>query len=292
MIGIFGSGQVAQHIAEYLDLLGIKYQIVGRGAKETVPVHRKVDIKFPVDTAKPQELKVIAKQFEVVIYTSAYRDLLACEASYAVADRINHLIPRVLSTHVPMLYISTDYVFGKLNPEWPRPIAGKIGEGEDPESRYFSSGSKSVYGKTKRSGELGVLAHDGWVARIASPFGKWRSPLRESFVDIMGSKGGDVILPSQQIITPTYLPESVRLMVGLFVDRKDSGIYHAVNEGSVSYADLVRQIRRERGIAGKVTNREDNRDDELRPNYSALQNNKLDKLSHWAEAVRTHFEGY
>mgnify|MGYP006287708299 CR=1 FL=1 len=294
MIGVFGSGQVAQHISEYLDQINVKHQIVGRPGKliNPVPVHREKDVSFAVDLASPTELKDIAGKFEVAIYTSAYRDLLACEASYALADRINHLVPRVLSRYVPTLYISTDYVFGKLNADWQRPIPGKIGEGEDPESEYFSGGPKSVYGKTKRSGELGVLAHDGWVARIASPFGKWRSPLRESFVDIMGSKSGEVILPDKQIISPTYLPEAVRLMVGLLLDRKDPGVYHTVNEGSVSYADLVRQIRRERGISGKVIGREDNKDDALRPDYSALQNNKLDKLSHWAEAIHTHFKGY
>lgn len=292
MIGVFGSGQVAQHIAEHLDERKVKYEVVGRGTKPSVPVHRQVDVKFPVDTARPQELKDIAKRYDLVVYTSAYRDVLACEHSPVVADRINHLVPRVLSTYVPMLYISTDYVFGKLNPDWQRPIPGRIGEGEDPESEYFSKGSASVYGKTKRSGELGVLAHDGWVVRIASPFGKWRSPLRESFVDILASKSGDVELPYQQIITPTYLPEAVRSMVGLFIDRKDPGIYHAVNEGAVSYADLVRQIRRERKISGKVIDRADNETDKLRPNYSALQNNKMEKLTHWADALHTHLRGY
>jgi len=291
MIGIIGGGQVGQHLAEAASAMGIKYELVGRQTKHDLARFQDENVLFDVSSCRASDVKQLAQRYEAIIYTSALRDVAQCEKDYATADKINHLVPRILSQERPVVYISTDYVFGKLSHENPRPITGKIGEGEEPESEYFSRGPASVYGKTKRSGEVAVLSNYGFVVRIASPFGNWGSALRRSFVDNMRFLEGELTIPKDQIISPTYLPEVSPVIVGLAASSTGSGnVYHAVSEGEVSYAELARQVRRELGIQGKIVGRQSNESDSLRPTYSALQNNRLQKFSHWAVALNRHFE--
>lgn len=295
MIGIIGGGQVGQHLAQAADVQGLEYDLIGRQSEHKVKRFRKENVHFDVSAANASELKEFAKRYDTLIYTSSLRDVAVCEREMALADRLNHLVPRILSGVRPLVYISTDYVFGKLNHEHPRPISGKIGEGENPDSVYFSKGARSVYGKTKRWGELAVLDNGGAVVRISSPFGLWPSDLRPSFVDSMRFKEGTLNLPDDQIISPTYLPEVAPVIVGLSRFLKSDevrGVYHAVAEGQVSYAEFARQIRRESGMFGKVVGRTSDNSDALRPTFSALENNRLQKFSHWAEALHKYMRGY
>ena len=292
MYGIVGNGQVGQHIAEAFDRHGIKNHLIGRDVDGDMAKYRKTDVIFDVSKAKPDDLMELSSKYTRIIYTSSFRDVNQCEENPAMADRLNFLVPTVLSNHKPIVYISTDYVFGKLSTDAPRPISGKIGEGENPDSEFFSGGAPSVYGKSKRRGELGVLNRDGIVVRIASPFGKWKSPLRQSFVDMVVSSFKTLELPVDQIISPTYLPEAAETLMGIAVDMQASGMYHLVNEGSASYRDLGAWVRNAARNKHKINVRySDPKTDRLRPNYSALQNNKLPKLSHWAEAVEKYIRG-
>ena len=293
MIGIIGGGQVGQHLAQAAAKSGIKFDLIGRQSKSDVARFMDENVKFDISTARAADVKELAQKYECLIYTSAFRDVAACEKDWALADKLNHLVPRIMSQVRPVVYISTDYVFGKLSQDHPRPIVGKIGEGENPDSEYFSNGAPSVYGKTKRSGEIAVLSNYGFVVRIASPFGRWASPLRTSFVDNMRFQEGNLTIPKDQIISPTYLPEVAPAIVGLALSSAGSGnVYHAVSEGQVSYADLARQVRRELGTTGKIEGRLSNQSDSLRPTFSALQNNRLQKFSHWAESLSKHLKGY
>jgi len=292
MYGIVGNGQVGQHIAEAFDRHGIKNHLIGRDVDGDMAKYRKTDVIFDVSKAKPDDLLELSNKYTRIIYTSSFRDVNQCEENPAMADRLNFLVPTVLSNYNPIVYISTDYVFGKLSTDAPRPISGKIGEGENPDSEFFSGGAPSVYGKSKRRGELGVLNRDGIVVRIASPFGKWKSPLRQSFVDMVASSFKTLELPVDQIISPTYLPEAAETLMGIAVDMQAGGMYHLVNEGSASYRDLGAWVRSAARNKHKINVRySDPKTDRLRPNYSALQNNKLPKLSHWAEAVEKYVRG-
>jgi dTDP-4-dehydrorhamnose reductase len=285
MFGILGNGQVGQHLAEAFDYMNLPNHLIGRKVDEKIEKYRETDVVFDVSSALPEDLYQLSDNYNVLIYTSAYRDVAKCEDDPALADRINWLVPATLSNHKPIVYISTDYVFGKLNTDYPRPITGKIGEGEDPDSKYFSGGAPSVYGQSKRRGEQAVIGSGSAVVRIGSPFGKWKSPLRHSFVDMVQSNFSTMTLPRDQIVSPTYLPQAAERIAMLATDMQP-GVYHAVCEGSASFMDIATWVRSviksKHKVLGKYS---DPVEDRLRPNYSALQNNKLPKLWHWAEAV-------
>jgi dTDP-4-dehydrorhamnose reductase len=294
MIGVFGNGQVGQHIAEALDLAGVENKIIGREKSDDLPRYRTTDVVFNAETANAGDVRRAIAPFSSIIYTSAYRDVALCESNPRMADRVNHLIPAVIASAKPIVYISTDYVFGKMNERYPRPITGKIGEGEDPESQYFSFGAPSIYGQTKRSGEISVLGKDGIVVRISSPFGKWKSPLRHSFVDnLTWQYGKKLNMPDAQIVSPTYLPAAATTIVNLAATKDaDPGVYHAVCEGSASFYVIAKFVNDELGLNQRILPRVDNETDNLRPSYSALQNNKLPQLPFWADALRQHLRGY
>lgn len=293
MIGIFGSGQLAQHIAAEFDQRQITNKIIGRGETNDTVRYRPTDIIFDTDTATAQDIRRLVSDYSIIIYTSALRDVDACEKNRRLADRVNHLIPAVISSAAPTIYISTDYVFGKMSEKYIRPIVGKIGEGENPESEYFSFGAPSIYGQTKRAGEVSVLDRGGKVVRISSPFGKWKSPLRNSFVDnLTWQVGKELTMPIDQVVSPTYLPSAAKEMVGLLSTEKKSGVYHLVCEGSVSFHDLAVFVNKELRLGQKISKRMSNESDKLRPTYSALQNNKLEKQPHWTEALHEHLRGY
>ena len=291
MFGIIGNGQVGQHLAAAFDDMGADNHLIGRKVDEKIEKYRETDVVFDVSLAKPDDLYQLSDKYEVLIYTSAYRDVNQCEKDPALADRLNWLVPATLAAHKPIIYISTDYVFGKLDQDYPRPVQGKIGEGEDPDSKYFSGGAPSFYGQSKRRGELGALKNDSLVVRIGSPFGPYKSPMRNSFIDMVASNFDTMTLPRDQIVSPTYLPQAAERIAQL-ATTMNPGVYHAVCEGSGSFMDIAMWVRRALRSKAKVLGKfSDPVQDKLRPNYSALQNNKLPKLWHWAEAVDKYIRG-
>ena len=291
MFGIIGNGQVGQHLAAAFDDMGVDNHLIGRKVDEKIEKYRETDVVFDSSLAKPDDLYKLSDQYEVLIYTSAYRDVSQCEKDPALADRLNWLVPTTLAAHKPIIYISTDYVFGRLNSDCPRPVQGKIGEGEDPDSEYFSGGAPSFYGQSKRRGELGALKNGSPVVRIGSPFGPYKSPMRQSFIYLVASNFDTMTLPRDQIVSPTYLPQAAERIAHL-ATTMDPGMYHAVCEGSASFMDIAMWVRRAQRSKHKVLGKYfDPVQDKLRPNYPALQNNKLPKLWHWAEAVDRYIRG-
>jgi dTDP-4-dehydrorhamnose reductase len=291
-IALFGSGQVAQHIAAELTEREIDFDIVGRADAPTVEQFRPTDVKIPVDAMKVHDIVSTLEPYEKIIYTSAYRDIKACEADFPLALHINSTIPNALSLHKPLMYISTDYVFGQLDEKHEREVKGKISEDEIPTSLAFSGGPKSAYGKSKLNGEVMTLRNNGIVVRIASPFGKWKSPLRHSFVDMISGAQNALNLPEDQIITPTYLPEGAKRIVDVAENLGGSawGTYHVVSHGEVSYYELGRHIRRIIKSRAKTLPRKSTEEgDELRPTYSALANNRVEQMPFWADSVAKHY---
>ncbi len=135
------------------------------------------------------------------------------------------------------------------------------------------------------------MKNDSLVVRIGSPFGPYKSPMRNSFIDTVASNFDTMTLPRDQIVSPTYLPQAAERIAQL-ATTMNPGVYHAVCEGSGSFMDIAMWVRRALRSKAKVLGKfSDPVQDRLRPNYSALQNNKLPKLWHWAEAVDKYIRG-
>lgn len=139
---------------------------------------------------------------------------------------------------IPLLYLSTDYVFdGRGDAPW-RPD----------ETSYAPL---NVYGESKLAGERAVteLLSRYFIVRIAWVFGVNGN----NFIKTMLRVGADhdtVTVVNDQIGTPTYTYDLARFLADL-IESDQYGIYHATNEGGyISWYDFACEIFRQAADMG------------------------------------------
>lgn len=100
----------------------------------------------------------------IVVNAAAYTSVDAAESDVDGATAVNSLAPALLAQEcarhdVPLLHVSTDYVFP--------------GDGTTPYEPDAPTGPRSVYGRTKLAGEQAVLASgaDAWIVRTSWVYG-------------------------------------------------------------------------------------------------------------------------
>jgi dTDP-4-dehydrorhamnose reductase len=168
------------------------------------------------------------------------------EAAYAVnADGAGNLARAAAQIGVPLLHISTDYVFDGIAPldadGRPRPYRES-----DP------TGPRSVYGETKLAGELQVLdaspshtiVRTAWLYGLDGP----------NFVDTMlrlASEREAVQVVDDQIGSPTWSGHLAPAAVGL-LERGVSGLVHLTGAGSVSWNGFAKEIFRQAEVDCRV----------------------------------------
>lgn len=256
MIVVLGSGQASQHVQDELNARDEKFVVLGRSHYGSV-----------------EELLELIKDAEPVsvINCAAQRDIVLCDKDPHAAAESNVLLPEAVSNAgFHQIYLSTDYVYD-LNSE------NRLLHEDEP-----TKGALSVYGDSKWQGERKVLGLGGGVARISSPFGPRKSPLKASFVDFVSGSMNNLELPCDQHFKPTYMPDAAKVIVDLALE-KATGVYHVTNEGTTDWALLAKFVREQIGNKAKVV--AVRRKDQTRPEWGNLVNTKTPKLRHWAEAV-------
>jgi dTDP-4-dehydrorhamnose reductase len=168
-----------------------------------------------------------------VLNCAAQTDVDAADRDARLADELNGLAPgrlarRCARAGVPLLHISTDYVFsgcddGLLDED--RPL--------DPINRY---------GQSKARGEGLVLdsGTEALVARVQWLFGGGSGDFVR-FVRGRGRAGQTVPVVTGQVGTPSYTPDLAAWMVAL--ERAGArGVVHVANAGEVSRWDQAGAI--------------------------------------------------
>lgn len=270
MIGVVGTGQVAQHVIAELKAREIPHVIYTRSS----PMWDSGVFSYTTENIVEQIQK---HRVTRIINCAALRDIAVCEKNPHDAWLANVDLPKIIGEVAKQIYISTDYVFD-LN-EDARTLH------EDAESR----GALSIYGQTKLEGERVVLMQGGAVVRISSPFGVYPSPMKPHFVDFVSRKYGEIDLPTDQFFRVSYLPDVAKVLVDLALDEATTGVYHAVNEGTATWVEIARHARKLNRNNGKITG--SMRWDKTRPMYGALKNTRLPRFRHWTEAMDEYFRG-
>ena len=139
---------------------------------------------------------------------------------------------------VPMVYISTDYVFdGQGETPW------------DPDCKEYAP--LNVYGASKLAGEQAVsrILEKYYIVRIAWVFGKSGKNFIRTMLQI--GKTHDLLsVVNDQIGTPTYTLDLSRLLVSM-IESDRYGYYHATNEGGyISWYDFAVEIFRQAAAMG------------------------------------------
>lgn len=244
------------------------------------------------DLADPQSLasSLDSLECDVFVNPAGLTSLEACEDDPTLAMRINAEAPAEIAKwaatrSVPVFHFSTDYVFGGKN-------AGLRGEA-DPAVPV------NVYGRSKRAGELAILANPcNTVIRVSWVFG----PEKASFIDQVfdhALAGHPLAAVADKFSLPTYTTDLSR-WVECLIEQKATGIFHACNSGDpVSWHDLATAVIEEMIVGGviskllpiqKQTLREMTSFRAERPRFTAMSTHRLTNIlgnspRPWQEAL-------
>jgi dTDP-4-dehydrorhamnose reductase len=106
-----------------------------------------------------------------------------------------------------------------------------------------------VYGRSKADAERRVLDSDpqALVIRTSAFFGPWDE--HNVVTQALGAldAGRPFAAASDQIVSPTYVPDLVKACLDLLIDR-ECGIWHLTNGAAMSWVDLVRRACAAAGV--------------------------------------------
>ncbi|MFN3557907.1 MAG: dTDP-4-dehydrorhamnose reductase [Brevundimonas sp.] len=185
--------------------------------------------------------------FAAVINAAAYTAVDRAEAEVAKAFSANAQGPALLADAtrdrgIPLLHVSTDYVFDGL--------------ADRPYTEDDAVQPINVYGASKLAGELAVLKGNPRSAVVRTA---WvLSSHRQNFLRTMlrlATTRPELGVVDDQRGCPTSaadLAEALRTVALRMIDDRDAptGLYHFVNGGETSWAGLARHIFAESGRAG------------------------------------------
>ncbi len=233
---------------------------------------------------------------DVIINSAAYNAVDKCEESieeFKLAKKINSDAPTNLAKislklNILLVHYSSDYVFdgtnqnGYTEPDNPNPV--------------------SNYGKTKMLGEQGIInfASKGlkfYIIRTSKLFGPKGESIvaKPSFFDIMlelSQNKSEINVIDEEKSCFTYTPDLAKATKELIDNKKNSGIYHIVNEGECTWFEAVQELFKIKNIKTKINPVPSSAFPRpaKRPKFSVLKNTKLHKLRNYREALKEYLD--
>jgi dTDP-4-dehydrorhamnose reductase len=251
-----------------------------RGGHELVPVDLpELDITdVSAVSALVARLQDESGSLDGIVNCAAWTDVDGAESKREQAHAVNAEGAGVLAgvAHqggVPLLHISTDYVFDGVAPldaeGRPRPYIES-----DP------TGPRSVYGQTKLDGERRVLAAspNHTVVRTAWLYGVDGPNFVATMLRLAGERDA-VQVVDDQIGSPTWSGHLAPAVLGL-LEREVSGLVHLTGVGAVSWNGFAREIFRQAEVQCRVepASSEQMARPAPRPAYSVLESERDDVL--------------
>lgn len=206
------------------------------------------------------------------------------------ADGTEYIAKACKDIDVPMVYISTDYVFD--------------GEGDKPWKVDNKRNPLNVYGLSKCKGEEAV---ERWlkkyfIVRIAWVFGQNGHNFINTMLNL-GKTHDKLTVVSDQIGTPTYTYDLARLLVDM-IESDKYGIYHATNEGGyISWYDFTVEIMKQAGrfdkdylnvnvspVGSDAYPAKAKRPSNSRMDKSKLSINGFEPLPDWKDALKRYLD--
>ena len=213
-----------------------------------------------------------------VVNCAAWTDVDGAEVKREQAKAVNAdgagvLARAAAAADVPMVHISTDYVFDGTAP---LDAAGR----PRPYVESDTTGPRSVYGATKLEGELQVLdasrAHT--VVRTAWLYGIDGQNFVATMLRLAQERDA-VQVVTDQVGSPTWSGHLAPAILGL-LERRVSGLVHLTGGGRVSWNGFAKEIFRQSEVECRV---EDATSEQMarpapRPAWSALESERRDVL--------------
>ena len=221
-----------------------------------------------LDITKPADVERIltAEHPDAVIHCAAYTNVDKAEEDFETAKLINAAgtenIAKVCGKlDIPLVYISTDYVFDGTKTEPYKP---------DDKTNPINN-----YGLTKLMGEEAVKKYckKYYIARTSWLYGHYGKNFVETMLTL--AQKGSIKVVDDQIGCPTWTVELANGIVKLF--QKPYGTYHVCGSGSTSWYGFAQEIFAQAGVE---VNLQPCTTDEFprpakRPKYSIMDNQRI-----------------
>jgi dTDP-4-dehydrorhamnose reductase len=274
---------------------------LGQALKETVPDSvNYVGVDLPdLDITDLDAIREFMAQTApgVIVNAAAYTAVDQAESERDKAAAVNvdgpsNLAQAAAELKARLIHISTDFVFD--------------GESSIPYTADDPPNPLSVYGRTKRDGELGVLEalpNSALVIRTAWLYSKTGSNFVKTMLRLMNERD-ELRVVSDQVGTPTWAVSLARAVWG-FVQAPDlAGIYHWTDDGVASWHEFASVIQEEalslgllnRAIPIKAITAADYPAAAKRPRYSVLDTASAVAAlrlqpAHWRINLRSMLKG-
>ena len=225
---------------------------------------------------------------DAVIHCAAYTAVDAAEDNVELCRRVNADGPRNIANmckklDIPMIQISTDYVFDGMGEQ--------VWQPDDKREPV------SVYGQTKYEGELAVqnTLEKYFIVRIAWVFGVNGKNFVKTMINL-GKTRDKLTVVCDQFGSPTYTYDLAKLLVDMIQTDK-YGVYHATNEGFCSWYEFACEIFKQAGIQVEVTPvtsdqypTKAKRPFNSRMSKDKLEENGFERLPEWKDALSRYLK--
>lgn len=255
-----------------------------------------LDITAAIDDVMLLDHEGKDDSIEAVINCAAYTQVDAAETDAEQCFRVNaegveNLARMCAARDIPLVQISTDYVFG-----------GDRGR-TTPYTEDDPPAPVNVYGESKLASEH--YAASCPMHLVVRTCGLYAAPRAfqhvTNFADTMlrlGRERDVVRVVADQVCSPTYVPHLAAAVLFL-LDRAAWGTYHVVDRGAVSWYEFAVELFRQTGANARVeavTTQEYAKARESiapRPNYSVLDTTKYARLGGpelptWQEGIAAY----
>ena len=174
----------------------------------------------------------------VIVNAAAYTAVDQAESEHALVTSVNVSGPRNIAAAsreigARLLHISTDFVFD--------------GAASTPYKPDAVTNPLSVYGQTKRSGELAVLEEtsgSGVVIRTSWLYSKTGSNFVKTMLRLMGERDKLGVV-ADQIGSPTWADSLAEVVWAYALSPEQSGLFHWADSGETSWQGFAIAIQKE-----------------------------------------------
>lgn len=243
-------------------------------------------IETDVDTLDLTQAETVEAAVEdirpdMVIHCAAYTSVDKAEEESEKAELINvkgseNLAKICGKLDIPLVYISTDYVFDgtKNTPYTPEDVPNP----------------QNVYGRTKLLGEEAVkkFCKKYYIVRTSWLYGHHGKNFVQTMISL-AEKGEQIKVVDDQVGCPTWTVELANGILRLL--QKPYGTYHVCGSGSTSWYGFAKEIFEQAGMENvdlKPCSSEESPRPAKRPAYSVMANDNL--CRNWQAALHDYLE--
>lgn len=170
---------------------------------------------------------------DAIIHCAAYTAVDAAESDVEGAYLVNatgtrNLVLAAEQVQAKLVYVSTDYVFD--------------GNGQQPYHEYDNTNPQSIYGKSKRAGEILTqsLSSRYFIVRTSWLYGVHGNNFVKTMIRLAQEKPLLKVVNDQKG-SPTYTVDLAQF-IGRLIETENYGVYHASNSGACTWYEFTQAI--------------------------------------------------